>query len=79
MFSISSIQHPKKNCYFTDFFITRCQCGDCQSMWKEKENIFCQEVDVVKNKNLEDVTVEKLQAEARCIVQHTGLGETGEG
>ena len=48
-------------------------------MWKEKENIFCQEVDVVKNKNLEDVTVEKLQAEARCIVQHTGLGETGEG
>ena len=46
-------------------------------MWKEKENIFCQEVDVVKNK--EDVTVEKLQAEARCIVQHPGLGETGEG
>ena len=48
-------------------------------MWKEKENIFCQEVDVVKNKNLEDVTVEKLQAESRCIVQHPGLGETGEG
>ena len=48
-------------------------------MWKEKENIFCQEVDVVKNKNLEDVTVEKLHAEARCIVQHPGLGETGEG
>ena len=48
-------------------------------MWKEKENIFCQEVDVVKNKNLEDVTVEKLQAEARCIVQHPGLEETGEG
>ena len=48
-------------------------------MWKEKENIFCQEVDVVKNKNLEDVTVEKLQVEARCIVQHPGLEETGEG
>ena len=44
-------------------------------MWKEKENIFCQEVDVVKNKNLEDVTVEKLQAEARCIVQHPGKGK----
>ena len=61
------------------FFITRCQCGCCQSMWKEKENIFCQEVDVVKNKNLKEVTVEQLQAEARCIVQHPGLGETGEG
>ena len=47
-------------------------------MWKEKENIFCQEVDVVKNKNLKEVTVEQLQAEARCIVQHPGLGETGE-
>ena len=29
----------------------------CQSMWREKENIFCREVDVVKNKNLEDITV----------------------
>ena len=27
--SISSIQHREKNGYFTDFFITRCQCGDC--------------------------------------------------
>ena len=34
-------------------------------MWREKENVFCQEVDVVKDKNLEDVTVEQLQAEAR--------------
>ena len=48
-------------------------------MWREEENIFCQEVDVVKNKNLEDVTVEQFQAEARCIFQHLGLGETGEG
>ena len=48
-------------------------------MWREEENIFCQEVEVVKNKNLEDVTVEQFQAEARCIVQHPGLGETGEG
>ena len=37
------------------------------------------EVDVVKNENLEDVTGEQLQAEARCIVQHPALGETGEG
>ena len=43
------------------------------------ENIFCQEADVVKNKNLEDVRMEQLQAEARCIVQHPALGETGEG
>ena len=59
--SISSIQHREKNCYFTDFFfITRCQRGNCQSMWGEEENIFYQEVDVVENKNLEDVTVEQL-------------------
>ena len=43
------------------------------------ENIFCQEADVVRNKNLEDVRMEQLQAEARCIVQHPALGETGEG
>ena len=76
---ISSIQHREKNGYLTDFFITRCQYGNCQSMWREEENIFCQEVDVVKNKNLEDVTEEQLQAEARCIVQHLGFEETGGG
>ena len=48
-------------------------------MWREKENIFSQEVDVVKNKNLEDVAAEHLQAEARCIDKHPALGETGEG
>ena len=58
---------------------TRCYRGDCQSMWREKENIFSQEVDVVKNKNLEDVAAEHLQAEARCIDKHPALGETGEG
>ena len=39
-------------------------------MWREKENICCQEVDVVKNKNLEAVTEEQLQAEPRYLVQH---------
>ena len=63
----------------TYFFITRYQYGDCQSMWREKVNIFCREVDAVKNKNLEDVTVEQLAAEARCIVQQPGFDETGEG
>ena len=48
-------------------------------MWREEGNIFCQEVDVVKNKNLEEVTVEQLQAEARCIVRHPAFEETGEG
>ena len=37
-------------------------------MWRGEENIFYQDVDVVENKNLEVVTVEQLQAEARCIV-----------
>ena len=35
--------------------------------------------DVVKNKNLQDVTVEQLQAEARCFVQYQGFEETGGG
>ena len=77
--SISSVQHREKNCYFTDFLITRCQCGNCRSMWRKEQNIFYREVDVVKNKNLQDVPVEQLQAEARCIVQHPGFEETGEG
>ena len=42
-------------------------------MWREEENICCQEVDAVKNKNLEAVIVEELQAEPRCIVQHPGF------
>ena len=49
-------------------------------MWREEENIFCQEVDVVKNENFEDAGYSgQLQAEARCIVQHPGFEETGEG
>ena len=60
------------------FFITRCQCKNLPISEEGEENIFCQEVDVVKNKNLLDVTLEQLQAEARCIVQHPGFEETGE-
>ena len=49
-------------------------------MWREEENISCQEVDVVKNENFEDAGYSgQLQAEARCIVQHPGFEETGEG
>ena len=38
-------------------------------MWKlsVKENICCQELDTVKNKSLEAVTVEELQAESGCM------------
>ena len=39
-------------------------------MWREEENICCQEVDAVKNKNLKAVAMEELRAEPRCIVQH---------
>ena len=28
-------------------------------MWREKESVFCKEVDVVKDKDLEDVTLEQ--------------------
>ena len=65
--------------FFVFFVIIRCQCGNFQLMWKEEESIFCQKVDVAKNKNLEDVTEEQLQAEARFIVQHPGFEETDEG
>ena len=36
-------------------------------MWREKENVFCQEVDVVKDKDLEDVTLE--QPDVLSIIQ----------
>ena len=36
-------------------------------MWREKENFFCQEVDVVKDKDLEDVTLE--QPDVLSIIQ----------
>lgn len=42
-------------------------------MLREEENICCQEVDEVKNKNVEAIAVEELQAEPRCIVQHPGF------
>ena len=55
-----------KNCYcnvlYFFFFVIRCRYGNCQSVWREEENISCQDIDVVKNKNLEAVTVEELQA-----------------
>ena len=39
-------------------------------MEREEESICCQEIDAVRNKILEDVMEEQLQAELRCIVQH---------
>ena len=42
-------------------------------MWREEENICCEEVDAVKNKNLEAVAVEELPAEPRYIFQHPGV------
>ena len=54
------------------------------SVWKlsineKRKKASCQKVDVVKNKNLENVIEEQLQAEARFIVLHPGFEETGEG
>ena len=73
VFSIPSIQdREKKIATSLIFFITRFQYGNCQLMWRKKENIFCQEVDV--EKNLEDVITE-----AGCVVQHPVFEETSEG
>ena len=36
-------------------------------MWREKESVFCKEVDVVKDKDLEDVTLE--QPDVLSIIQ----------
>ena len=41
-------------------------------MWREEENICCQEVAAVKNKNLETVTVEELQAEMYGFCRQLG-------
>ena len=42
-------------------------------MEREEESIYCQEVDAVRNKILEDIMDERLQEEPRCIVQHPGF------
>ena len=42
-------------------------------MWREEENICCQEVDVVKRKNLEAVDVENMEEPPKCIVEHPGF------
>ena len=42
-------------------------------MEREEESICCQEVDAVRNKILEDVMEEQLQAEPRCICSIQGL------
>ena len=80
VFSISSVQYRDKNCYCTDSFITRCQCGNCQSMWREEEKICCQEVDAVKNKNLEAVAGSLfVRTNATTVATHFHQLESGEG
>ena len=44
-------------------------------MWREEENIFYQEVDVVKNKNLEDVTVDSCRQKPDVLSSIQGLRE----
>ena len=44
--------------------------------YRGKKKTSAEEVDVVKNKNLEAVTEEQLQIEPRCIAQHPGVGDT---
>ena len=53
-------------------------------MWREEQNIFCQEVDVVKNKNLEGVTVDSCRQKPdviwetlrACYFRSTSLSRT---
>ena len=44
--------------------------------YRRKKKTSAEEVDVMKNKNLEAVTEEQLQVEPRCIAQHPGVGDT---
>lgn len=44
-------------------------------MWREEENICSKEVGAVKNKDLEAVTEEHVQAKPRCIVRYPGVGD----
>ena len=51
-------------CRFLNTMGVKCFYATCVLLWKlpinvgKEENIFCQEVDEVKNKNLEDFTME---------------------
>ena len=73
MLSISSIRHREKIATLPIFFMTRCLCGNCQLMWREEENIFYREVDVVKNKNWEDVTVDSCRQKPDVLSSIQGL------
>jgi len=42
-------------------------------MWREEENICCQEIDPVVRKNLEAAEVEQLDNPPVCIVNHPGF------
>ena len=43
-------------------------------MWREEENVCCQEIDAVLKKNLEAVDIEKPPKEPpKCIVDHPGF------
>ena len=60
MFSISSFQLITKIATVMSCISFNLLQG--VGVWREEENISCQDIDVVKNKNLEAVTVEQLQA-----------------
>ena len=63
----------KKLLLYRFFFMTRCLCGNYQLMWREEENIFYREVDVVKNKNWEDVTVDSCRQKPDVLSSIQGL------
>ena len=39
----------------------RCLCDKCQKMWREEENVCCQEIDALLKKSLEAVHIEETE------------------
>ena len=55
------------------FINARCTCGNCQIMDRVEECVCCKEIDCVKNKLYEAVTVGELVEPPSCITQHPGF------
>ena len=59
------------SCQYTRFY--RCTCDNCQILDKAIENICCQEIQEIRQKNMELAGTSDFQSAAKCIVLHPGF------
>ena len=76
--SISSIQHREKKIATLLIFLSQGVSEETANVEGERKHLLPRSK-CGQKKNSEDVTMEQLQVEARCIDQHPGFEETGEG